>query len=51
MTGPACLPACLCLWVGCVRSCFKGDPEDVAGIRETVRAAAQRLGRPAPKAL
>ncbi len=27
------------------RACFNGDPYDIEGIRATVRAAAERLGR------
>lgn len=41
---------CMCICVLC-RSCYKGDPEDVPGIRETVRQAAARLGRPPPKVM
>lgn len=41
-------PACKGTGLTICRDCFNGDPWDIEGIRATVRAAAERLGRLPP---
>jgi DnaJ-class molecular chaperone len=43
-------PVCKGTGLVICRDCFNGDPYDIEGIRATVRAAAERMGRLPPSA-